>query len=576
MNLFKQSRTFVIWFAQVMRTFLQVHPWITAGVVAMAVASRMAYVLATFMPFKVVLLAGSSGVPRYFQFFMAPEHKGAWIIVLAVGTVVCYITSVVLDALTERLSETGSAKVLQEAEVIPFLNKQQDVARGYYAKLCRITADAIFILAGLLAGLIVNYWLFIVVISLICLLFVVSAILLKTSDYIHPKAAAVYIQNNLGNYVKTLTSIAFLISFLFLLILFLVFGYANVLGAILSIVIIRQTLTALTAIVKDAVSLGKAQHQINALTFRDVQFQQKENPIEKTHRELFHKHNRQELVRQELDRVTKPPSKLEVSWMDSSIPGVDTFLIAGQSNPSGDTHYLLQQVFPPKQHQRLDHELFLFQHIPRRQLMAPEQVSLFFAGPFQCQICYYGTGIPVPSAEWPDTELNLIEHIWSCPPPEELVRVYSASTPRLFDRISDEFVQKLDIAVDTDGEKDAMQRFFSQLPKIRKRLQSLPLYVYNPDLNLNNVVCGGENGHLILTWTRWSLEPLGTGISPRMQANGLEGLLAKVRSTRKDVPDYVTTEDLHVAAWCFDLENKIKKKKYKSALQLVGKILESK
>ncbi|MFO7803158.1 MAG: hypothetical protein R6V55_12770 [Desulfovermiculus sp.] len=577
MNLFKQSHFFVIWFAQVMRTFLQVHPWTTVGVVAMAAGSRIAYVLATFMPFKVVLLAGSSGVPRYFQFFMAPEHKEIWIVILAVGTVICYITSVVLDALTERLSETGSAKVLQQAEVIPYLNNQQDVARAYYAKFCRISADAVFVGAGVLTGLIVNFSLFLVVIGLISLLFILSAILLKTADHIHPRAAAVYIQNNLGNYIKTLTSVAFLLSFLFLLILFLLFGYANVLGAILSIVIIRQTLTALTSIVKDAVSLGKAQHQINALTFRDVQFQQKENPIEKARRILFNKSAREALVKKELSQLMHLQDNLEVHWLDPVIPGVDCFAIAVQTNHAAEHKHFLQQVFPPKQYQKLEHEHFLFKHIQREAISAPAQISFFHSGQFQCQICDYGAGMPVPKSQWKDVESMLIERIWSCPPPSELVRVYAASTPLLPHRLTDELIAGLEIAVDTREEEQKLRLLNKYVPQMRARLHSMPLYVYNPDFNKNNVVQDPNTDFLIMVWCRWSLEPLGAGMTRstmgQLRRKGLNELLGKVSRSRSDMTEDIVLEDVALAAWCFDLEYMITKKKYKAGLKLLEKIL---
>jgi hypothetical protein len=572
MNLFTETAEFLAWFCRVLRTFLRVRPWTTIGIILMAACSRVMYVLASFMPLKVVLLAGSSGVPKYFRFFMTAEHKEGWIIVLALGAVACYVMSVVLDALTDRLSVAGSEDVLQDSEAIPLVNNQQDVARDYYAKCCGVCANTIFLASAFAAGLFVNLPLFVFVAALALCFYAVSALVVRSSDLVRPGRIALYMQENLSGYLRTLSTVAFLSGFGFLLLLFVSFDYSNVLGAILSIIIIRQTMNALVITVKDGVFLQKARHEIDALVFRDVQLQAREDPLEKAHRELFGRNSRRRILKKELGRVIEPLPEPVVAWQDPTIPGLDSFSITFDDDTAGVTRHLILKVFPPRQFQKLEHELFLFSHVPRTHLPAPELVLLFYAGPFQCQVCRSGSGRPVPGSEWATAETALTKQVWACRPPAELVRVYSASAPLLHHRLNDELVARLEIAVDSEEEWKRLGRFRKNLPGIRERLRSIPLFVYNPDLNRYNVALRYNGGYLVTSWCRWKLEPLGAGMPRRLRKKQLTPTIDKMRRAREDIPDRLSREDLLLAALCFDLENLVKKRRYKAALEVLETI----
>jgi len=572
MNLFKEAENFIAWFYRVLLTFLRIRPWTTLGIVAMSASSRITNVLALFLPLKVVLLAGSEGVPRYFRFFMDPEDKDEWLLILAAGAVALYIATICLDSLTLRLSRIASGQILREAETIPILNNQEDAAGNYYAKFCRILADVIFVLAAIVGGLFFNFWLFVFLPCLIFCLFSLSALFLKTSDRIHPAKIAVYIEEKLANYTKILSTVVFFSGFICLLILFIVSDYMNILAAILSIIIMRQMSSAQTGIVKNSVQLAKSRHEINALIFKNVQLVPRESPLEKAHRELFRNEVRTRIAEDELSKVMELEAPPEVNWLDPIIPGLDTFVMNVRVTSSEENRCLLQQVFPPKQQQKLEHELFLFRHIPRSHLFAPELISMFSTGPFQCLICDYGTGRPVPNSDWQGLEFQLTEGIWSCRPPDDLVRIYSASAPLLYHRFNEEIADRLEIAVDSREEMEKIQAFRSRLPGIREKLQSLPLYVHNSHLNRHNTVLNRDGGILVISWGRWTLEPLGAGLPYRLRKKALPGLLQKVRGARKDVRKDLTGQDVRMAAWCFDLENLVNKKRYKAAFQMIDRI----
>ena len=575
MNLFKETTSFSKWFFRVMRTVFRVQPLTTLLVIFMAATSRITNVLAMFIPLKVVLLAGSSGVPSYLQFLVPPDQKLPWIIGLAIGAIACYIISLVSDSLADKLSLAGSAHVLRHAQVIPMMNNQQTIAQNYYSKFCRTCADAIFVAAGMAVGFLINFWIFTFITGMMIFLFFVSALLCRSADHLHPGKIAVYTRENLGNYIKLLSSLIFLSSFVFLLVQFMTAEYSNVLMALLAFILIRQTQNVLSSSIKEAAGLYEAKHRIDALVFPNIQFLQKELPEDIAFKKLLHKQARQELAELELGRVLQldePPELLDVTWKDTAIPGVTSFSIMLHGNNGNGTKHFQQQVFPPKQFQKLEHESFLFDHIPRRQLKAPKRVALFFTGAFQCQICATGANGQVAAKDWAEIHHSLIRDLWSCRPPDKLVDAYCASTPLLHQCLNEDLLSWLQLAVDTDAEQQKFHRFQENLTSITKRLRELPLYIHNPDLNLNNVI-SLDDDFRIMTWCRWSLEPVGVGMPANIKDEYLAQTIDAMRESRNDIPANFTAEDIKFAANCGELERLIQNKRFKTALNQIDRIL---
>lgn len=71
------------------------------------------------------------------------------------------------------------------------------------------------------------------------------------------------------------------------------------------------------------------------------------------------------------------------------------------------------------------------------------------------------------------------------------------------------------------------------------------------------------------------LEPIGVALPERLKGTGVSRLVERVREQRKDLPADYSENDIYLVAGCWDLEQHIKKKRYKSALQATARIMES-
>ncbi len=575
MILFRETLDFIRWLFGVISAFIRVRPGTTMAIILMAASSHIFHLLAFLMPLKVLMLAGSSGVPSKLSFFIQPEHKTLWIYILTGASITSYFAMLIMDSLTEKLSLAGSDHLLNETEAIPLFDNQKTLAQSYYSGFSQLCADLCFVGTTYLVGLFIYWQFFSFLILLLIFFFLLSSILLRSPEKSLPGTLSHYIRDNYNSYLGVLSSIFFLSAFIFLLFPFLLYEETSIILAIVAFIIVRRTLTTIRSFIKNAVKLSSQKHRINALIFPNVQLYEKQKPEEFAFFELFSKEARQKQAKEALGQVLPLASAIDVQWEDSNIPGVTTFALVAHNTSSDMKQHFRQNVFPPKQTRKLENEDFLFSYIPRHHLKAPTMVTLYYVGQFQCQVLEYGLGGMPGNDQWPDLEDVLIEHVWSYTPPPDLIRTCCASAPMLYERLSENIVSALKLAADTDQEVWALQTFISSLPAIQSRLEKLPLHIYNPDLKKDNIFLGQNQDPFIMFWGRWSLEPIGAGIPPRLLKDGISELLHKVCQKRKDIPGDYSEKDLFLVADCWDLENLIKRKKFKSALVLISRMIGS-
>lgn len=574
MKLYRQTISAWSWLFSVIRAFLSKRSATTVAVICASVLSRIAKLLAFFLPLKVILLAGSSGVPRYLP-FVDPAHKMEWIAGLTAGAFASYALMLAMDALVRRWSEDAGAEIHQEAnELVVFMNQQAE-AESYYMRFCQVCAGMVFVALGMLVLCVVDLRLALFLTVLVAAQFVFSAFVMSGPDDVNPGAFRRFIEENLGGYLSVLSSLNFLSGFLVILAPFLgTGGEGNILMAILSIVIVRQVLANLSAVVKGTVELSEDRHKINALVFREYQLEKVEHRLQKTLRELFHRSARYVRIREELERCGRPSAGLTVAWVDPFVRGVSLFDIStGGEDRGGTAHYQLQ-VFPPSQLHQMENEDFLFRSLSRPRLKAPALVTSFAEGPFECRIYEHGTGAGVSAGAWWECYRGLLEHYWSCLPPRGLVSAFSASHPPFHKRLSDEMAGRLNVAVDTEAEEALHAAFQSQLPSIRDWISTLPLYVHNPDINRYGVVHTGDGDVRVMHWGRWTLEPVGAFLPRGIDESALAAMLGKARRERGDIPDGLTPGQLILVSQCRQLEDEIGRERHKSALQLLPAILD--
>lgn len=574
MNLPKETAGSFNWLYHIIRAFICVKPGTTIAVIAASGIAMITRLLAFLLPLKVILLAGREGVPRYFQFFVHPDQKMEWIIGLTIAAFVFYAVTLILEALAARLAQEASGDVLQHAGDVRMLSNQTEEAQTYYAKFCELSANLLFAGVALLVLALLNLLLFSVLAALIIGQYLFSAWIVRGDDDLHPGRLKKYVFEKLNNYIKILSSINFLTAFLVILLPFVLTAGGNILIAIASIILTRRTLGSLEATIKEASKLSGDRHQIDPLVFKEFQLEEKEKEEVRSLREVFSKKVREDKVAEVFSNAFGTKTEVEVHWEDPRFKKISTFMVAACNSGGTENKYYQMQVFPAKKIHLLENEEFLFRQVPRQSLSAPKVASRFSWGSFECQICEYGQAKQIATREWMKALPGLLQQIWSCKPPRMLVDAFAASTPLLHKRLSREFIQRLDIALDTDEEKKVFGMFLEKLPKVEQGLLEMPLYIHNPDLNYKKVVPVKESsGYFVMSWGEWSLEPVGAHWPKSIKKDQIAVMLQEVSSLRQDIPSSLSTDHLLLASLCRELEQNINKCFYKKALGCMERIL---
>lgn len=571
MLLFRETLRFAYWTSRILRQFLRVRLGSTVLVIVSTALARITRILAFFLPLKVILLAGSSGVPRYLP-FVAPDEKTEWIIGLTLGAFAAYGLTLLLESATERWSLNAGREILRGANQISLHARQEEEVRSAFTRFSGVVAGGLFIaLSALLLS-----WLNLALLGFISvsvfLLYLFTAWALR-GEHVPPPQIKARIQKNPNAYLGLFSTLIFFGAFLVILAPFVLDRGGNILIALLSVLLTQQILGNLSRIAKTATALQAARPRIDPLIFPDVQLKPRgPKRAATTLQVVFAKDRRQLQSVAALAQVVPINGDVAVCWEDSGFRGAKTLHLVERDSAGQPVRHYQQQIFSPSQFDQLENETVLFQHVPRKRLNAPKQYTTFEDAGFRCQICAYGDAIRLSKGKFCAMHDEVLRRIWSYRPGKTLIQSYRRSRVMLHQRLTNELFGRLNIGIDTPEEAETLDHWMEHLPETRRIIQKQPLVLYNPDLNRNTVIPDGE-GYLVMTWGRWMLEPLGvamflTGLSSR----GHE-FVETLRPLRVDFRECTWGGDLRIAGLCGQLEQQILREQYKAALSTMKAIM---
>ncbi len=553
--------------------FLRLKPGTTLTIIGFSALSRVTSVLAFFLPLKVILLAGSPGLPRNLGSFIEPGQKMDWIIWLSVASVVSYVLTLFFDAFSGRLAESGSAGVLEGANKLALVGKQRRRARSTYSKAVQAVAAFAFGAVGLIALAIINMTLFAAFIVLFFLEFLFTSLVLANWNAAYPGRLQSFIRDKLDDYLNVLSSINFLTGFFLILAPFLAGQESNILLAVLAVVVVRRAMPALESAIDIVAGLYMDRHVIDPLVFRKRRLQVQESADHSIAREVFNNPSRRLLAEKHLAKVRPGLRDFEVSWQDSAIKEVYTFVISCRPGAESGREYFQQQVYTPEQAHLAGNEDFLFSTVDRGEINAPGLLARFKEGAFECRILEYGSGEALSEERYQLVLPRLLADIWGFRPPKKLVAAFNTARETLPGRLTADMLGRLTVATDSAAESAVLSTLQARLPELRARLERLPLHILNPDMSRSTVAEIRPGELRIMTWGHWTLEPVGAGIPEELPRAALPDLVKQFNSGGAGTEPGLALRDIEFADACWALEQEIMQNKYKAALKTAAVIL---
>ena len=557
------------WLASVYAVVTRATPLLATSATLLSVLTHVLMVASFLLPLKVILLVGAEGMPWYLRDIFPTIGKDELVAVLVLSAIAAYALYLLSKYLGGLTVEAGARIILAGAHKIPMFENQQDLAAGFYRRLCDAGGALLFVVLGMTAGMLVYptaFWL------LGAVLFLELLIALVLSQH---GTFAGWLDRQYGQVFAVGTSVAFFAVFLYLILDMLRAPDTNLILAIATVLLLRQILLRLTALLHDSVALVRNHRRIDSL-FRAHSYM--DSTAHDTSHDFWHllDHDRRNkwLAHALAETAASDLAPSESLWCQLGVPNVAGLWVRPKTREDRPAGTYLVKLFGKGRRADAMHEASLLSGEWATALPAPWFQGALPIGHYHCLVyCTGSDKLSVPEATQAAL-LQAISRAWQVPPPTSLVDQYYRSRPPLARRIGPRTTDHLHRVADSAQQHHDVADFQRALPHIQSVLTRLPVYVHNPDMGGDALRVDADGNAACLYWGRWSIEPVGAGwpVTPRP----LERLDDYLRTTAPNRADIHGTPSEHVrlAALMFAFTRRYNRQAFASALELLPSILD--
>lgn len=561
---------FMGWSASLLGKVFHVVPLYTTLIVTFSIASQLLLLLAFFLPLKVVILIGSEGVPWYFPSYLSVYGKEQLIFVLAAAAIVFYAFYMLSEKLVFFLSENGAQSLLSKSDKLVIFANQDEMARQFFQRYTGIISAFIFSFLAFLGIAFIDTLLALSLLVFSLAMFVSLVFLSERSEGLQS-----YIFQRRSNFFNSCASIAFLVSFGFIVISFLFVENKGVFVAIVSLLLSRQLFQRVSQGVVESISLSTQREQINSLFFYSHSYTGNHLSAHLPQFwEVVGERRRSELAEFVLtDFLSCKNAAFNFRWRETGTLGVVAYEV--EVLPAG--HEVLDiyliKIFDSSRTAFALHEQKLMSSFPAGCLPAYEFAGGKIFEGYHCHLFIYKDSQAITLLEQNLCSCQLLIDLWSIVPPKFLVNMFYRSRPTLSDRLKPQVFERLLLAADSDFEKQMVLKVIEILPELKSIVGALPLSVYNSDLNVSSLL-RSESRVYALHWGAWTLEPIGAGwlfkdSEHKFLRDGFDNAAAR----RRELHD-VDFKHVSLASLMYALDFYCRRQSFRVALDLLPKIQE--
>jgi len=568
-RLYQHAYGYLRWIASVYKKLVAILPVYTLSVAAASLAAQISLLLVFFLPLKIILLLGSPGVPRYFPAFFTDFDRNQLAIALGLATAGFYLLYLLLTRFIQVYCERGAGRLLQRSRKLHLFSDQEEITRQAYQRILDSTASLLFVglalalitwiyttLAGFLAGLL--------------LVFVFgTAVILERSP-----GSGDWVAGNVPSLLNFLSAVFFLSAFGFIVIDFVLGGGVNIITAIIALLLSRQIASRLSAGIGHAVNLTRRKHQINALFFHGKALVSQPASQVEAFWSLLGEQERAAWLREVLrDKLNPSLEVVDSAWHQTGPPGVAGLDVKTKQSDTGETKWFFVKLFNVRQKAQAVHEATLLGGKWSRALPAPALLAVKAVEKYQCLV--FET-VPVRRPEQEEMvrrKHRLMARCWAVPTPEPVVHQYRRSKPLLADRLDERILYRLRIAANTKTQNRLVERFGENLESIRGVLSGMPLFVFNPDMTINNVRMDRNDDPILIHWGNWTLLPIGGGWPATTEQLASMERCLQVFASDNPRPVEVPRAHARLAALIFAFERCCLRENYVCAIDVLPDIL---
>ena len=263
MSLFDSLRNAASWSLLIGARFVRYVPGSTIIVVLATLISQIAMLLAFFLPIKVVILLGSTGIPGYFPSVLAEIDRNTLIIALSISAIGAYLLYLLSERVIVWSSDFGARHLLARGSKLVLFENQGEMAVRGYRRYAHALASGIFVLLGC-SALVLLY----PAVAFLTAIYFLSTTALLLLVCTIKEGALVGFRQKLRPVLSTAGMVGFLISFAYMVADFLWWSPPSLIIALISILLLRQIFGRLAFMIGDISALYQQRTELSALFFK--------------------------------------------------------------------------------------------------------------------------------------------------------------------------------------------------------------------------------------------------------------------------------------------------------------------
>lgn len=557
------------WLIYIGRRFFRALPWATLAVVLSVLISQVSMLLASLLPLKVIMLLGSSEIPKYFPEILQGLERAQLVFGLSLAAMAFFALHLLAEKLAASSIGYGARKLIEQSKKMTLFEHQEETAAKGYQRFAGGVANVVFVVLAF--SVLVPIYPLLAVVSLGYVLLAGFSVL----AWKHFSSGGWDWTPKSVQLINALGILGFLVCFVFMVVDILYAGAVSVLWAVVSLLLIRQVLKGVSGGVVDFCSLSQYRLPLNALFLHEHVLLGAEKEREPSSIwDMVSPDVRDGWLPAVVGEVAQcPVDGLQIFWQKSGIFDIASLRVKslGGGKKTGD---FLVSLYAASRGVVARHEASLLMEMntskaPFSRLLGVDQVT-----GYHCHVYDWADLNPCDPVKYAELKLRVNEDLLSLAPPDGLVERYRRTKPFFWKALNETLIDRIYLVVKDDGERQIVMRFAQQLESILSHLRKLPLVVVNPDIWKTTLWQNDAGETRVSYWGRWSLEPAGSNW-PHHESDlkALANALRDAQSRRADLQN-VTGDQLALAALSYALVAAFQRQDYEGVLDLMVPVLD--
>lgn len=486
-------------------------PGPTVAVVVTTIVAQVAFIIAFFLPVKILFLLEGTRVPRYFPDFLLDYPRNDLIVYMASIALGSFVIYSLLRRVKDALVDRGAQRVVAATKKLDVVRNQDRQVRRAYAAYSTVLANVFFIALSVVLLFFIYRLVFFVLVGLLAAVVVMFVVISTRGDRFRQNFL-----DRVGEFFRVTSNIGFLIVFVTILADYLTGGGPNLIIALISILFARQSLSKLPRVAKSVLTLFGKRNTLDALFAKGQPLVAVDSLKKNGFARVVVESAWEAFAAEILNQLDPGDNRQVVSvhWSESSRYRVNDFLVSTDDGSRQET--LIVRVFHP-----------------RAALQAKREHQILTAGI---------EGLPAPPLEGVAEHDGLLVHVLNVTgfqphsgdktaaseavlgqllrlePPAPFITTYTRSTPLRIDTISRKGLTRAATVAKKSGwdiPDQCLERIREDIGVISRQ----PLMITNRNVGHVNTWIDQSGQCVLVHWGQWSLSYVGEQRPPSRRSD---------------------------------------------------------